>query len=199
MIRAIIFDLSDVCFNEEESPFIKEFAKKYGLDFIEFEKRYTELLHKAENNVITGKEIWRKILPEYGLNLDVGKIIEEMIDGKIAHQETLDFVKKLRRKYKTAFFTNYNEDYWRLIEKRFDLEEYFDMGLVSYQFGARKPAIRGFEYLLKELAVRPEEAAFTDDKAGNLEEPGKLGIHTIQFKNVTELLRSLRVLGVSVE
>src|SRR3989338_2702105 len=187
MIKAIIFDLSDVCFNAEEPPFLIAFAKKHGLDFPDFEKRYMELLHKAENNEISGKKLWETLLVHYGLALYIDGIISEMMADKVAYQPTLDLVKKLRRICKTAFFTNYNEDYWKYIDRKFKLKDYFDIGLVSYMIGARKPAVKGFEYLLKKLGVKPEETVFTDDSAKNLENAETLGIHTIQFKNVEQL------------
>lgn len=214
MIKAVIFDLSDVCFNAEEPPFIKAFAEKHGLDFSEFEKRYLELLHKAENHEISGREIWSTLLTHYGIEVDpssrtfadsvhygasIDKIIAEMMADKVAYQPTLDLVKKLRSTVKTAFFTNYNEDYWKYIDKKFKLSNYFDIGLVSYMIGARKPAVRGFEYLLEKLGVKPEEAIFTDDSAKNLENAKQLGIHTIQFQNVLQLTLDLQALGVSVE
>ena len=199
MIRAIIFDLSDVCSNAEEPPFIKAFAEKHGLDFPEFEKRYMELLYKAENNEISGRELWRILLAQYKPTLDIDEIIADMMSGKVAYQPTLDLVKKLRQTCKTAFFTNYNEDYWKYIDRKFTLKEYFDVELVSYMIGARKPAVNGFQYLLEKLGVNSEEAVFTDDSAKNLENVRKLGIHTIQFQNVVQLARNLRELGVSIE
>lgn len=199
MIKAVIFDLSDVCFNAEEPPFIKAFAEKHGLNFPEFEKRYNELLHKAENHEISGVEVWRIILSQYGIKADIPKIIRDMIADKMPYEETFAFIEKLKKTRKIAFFTNYNEDYWKIIEKRFDFKKYFDIGLVSYMIGARKPAVKGFEYLLEKLGVKPEEAVFTDDSAKNLENAKQLGIYTIQFKNVEQLTCDLRALGVSVQ
>lgn len=199
MIKTIIFDLSDVCFNCEEPPFLIAFAKKYKLDFSDFDKRYQELLYQAENGIITGREVWRRALEHFSITADIDVIISEMIDGKEPFQDTLDLVKRLRENYKTAYFTNYNEDYWKLIEDKFDLTKYFDFGLVSYQIGARKPAVLGFEFILKKFGVKPEEAVFIDDTAKNLENPKKLGIHTIQFKGVSQLATELQGLGVSVE
>jgi len=198
MIKAIIFDLSDVCFSAEEPPFIAAFAKRHSLPFEEFEQEYLRLLVLAENHQISGTELWRRMLKRYNLKLDIGDIIAEMIAGKEPYQDTLDFVKELRKNVKTTYFTNYNEDYWKLIAQKFDLSEYFDFGLVSYEIGARKPSARGFRYLLDKLGVKPEETVFTDDTARNLEEPAKLGIHTIQFRNVAQLRERLSKLACSL-
>lgn len=199
MIKAVIFDLSDVCFNAEEPPFIKAFAAKHGLDFPEFETRYNNFLHKAENHEIAGRDIWKEILTHYGIRENIDGLIRNMIAGKKPYKKTFELIAKLRRICKTAFFTNYNEDYWKLIKRGFDFSNYFDVGLVSYQIGARKPAVKGFKHLLKKLAVKPAEVVFTDDSAKNLENARKLGIRTIQFQNVEQLARDLREKGVSVE
>lgn len=198
MIKAVIFDLSDVCFNSEEPPFLRRFARRHRLPFAEFEKQYLALLYQAENHTLRGKEVWRRLLARYRLKLKVNDIIKEMIDGKRAKKGTIALAAKLRaRGYKTAFFTNYCEDYWKPIAERFDLSEYFDTGLVSYQIGARKPAAKGFAFLLKKLGIAPDEAIFIDDREGNLAEPAKLGIHTVHFTDVPALRKELISLGVA--
>jgi len=197
MIKAVIFDLTNVCFTEEEVPFITAFAKKHGLPFEEFKRYYLELLVDAECGRISGTELWRRILAKYGIAADESLLIAEMMRGKEPIQETLDFVRSLRKNVKTAYFTNYNEDYWKHIAARFDLSEYFDVGLVSYEIGARKPSAAGFAYLLEKLGAKPEEGAFTDDKAENLREPAQMGIHTIQFRGILQLRKDLSVLGVT--
>lgn len=199
MIKVIIFDLSEVCFSSEEPPFLIDFAKKHNLDFTDFDNYYQELLYQAENGKITGKEVWRRVLEHFSVKADIDEIISEMINAKEPFQDTLNLVKKLRKHYKTAFFTNYNEDYWKLIEKSFDFPAYFDFGLVSYQIGARKPAVEGFEFILNKFGVRPDEAVFTDDTAKNLENPKKLGIHTIQFKDANQLVDELESSGVKID
>ena len=198
-IKLIIFDFSGVCFNEEEPPFLIDFAKKYKLPFKEFESIYLDLLKKAEMDQISGEEVWIPILKKYNLKLDIDEIINEMIDRKVMYQEVMDLTKSLRRKYKTSYFTNYNQKYWEIIAPQFDLKPYFDWGIVSYQVKSRKPAIKGFKVILEHFKVKPEEAIFLDDKESNLIEPAKLGLNTILFKNKKQFINELKKLGVEVE
>jgi len=198
-IKLIIFDFSGVCFNEEEPPFLIDFAKKHKLPFKEFELMYLDLLKKAEMDQISGEEIWKPILKKYNLQLDIDQIINEMIDRKVMYQEVMDLAKSLRHKYKTSYFTNYNKKYWEIISPRFDLKPYFDWGIVSYQVKSRKPAIEGFKVILEHFKVKPEEAIFLDDKESNLIEPAKLGLNTILFKNKKQFMEELKRLGVEVE
>ncbi len=196
MIKLIIFDFSNVCFTLEEPPFLIEFARKHHLPFPEFEAFYMKLLHQAEVDLFSGKELWKKVLAKYNLKEDIDLIITEMMEAKEAYQEILDLAKELRKKYETAYFTNYNQDYWVKIEQKFDLKPYFDWGIVSYQVKTRKPAVEGFKIILNHFKVKPEEAIFIDDQEKNLVEAATLGIQTIVFKNKKLLVKELMEKGV---
>lgn len=196
MIKLIIFDFSNVCFTLEEPPFLEEFAQKHKLPFQEFEALYLKLLHQAEVDQLSGKKLWKKILVKYKLKEDVDSIIKEMMDAKEAHQDILNLAKELRKKYKTAYFTNYNQDYWVKIEQKFDLTPYFDWGIVSYQVKTRKPAVEGFKIILNHFKVKPEEAVFIDDQEKNVVEAEKLWIRTILFRDKNQLLQELNRVGI---
>ena len=195
MIKLIIFDFSNVCFNLEEDPFVEKFAKKHKLDPKKFDEEYQQLVQKAEVDEIGGKQIWEVLLQKYHLNGNPSTIIEEMMNTKIAYPEILELAKSLRQNYKTAYFTNYSKDYWDPIARKFDLKPYFDFGIVSYQIQSRKPAPKGFLVILKQFKVKPEEAVFIDDSSRNVVEAGKLGIHTILFKDKKQIQQELRRLG----
>jgi len=197
MIRLVIFDISNVCYNLEEPSYLKAFAARHDLDYRELDKQYQALLVLAEMDEFGGKEVWRRVLEHFGIEEDIDGIIEGMIALKQEMPETLALVKALRAKVKTAYFTNYNRDYWAVIAERFDLEPYFDWGLVSYQAKTRKPAPEGFRIILEHFGVKPEEVVFTDDSAANLVEAAKLGINTIHFTGVEKLKEELAKLGVS--
>ena len=198
MIKLIIFDFSNVCFTLEEPPFLIEFAEKHHLPFREFEKMYLSLLYRAEVNEFSGKEVWNRILKNYNLKANPKTIIETMMNAKQAHQDILALAKELRTRYKTAYFTNYNEEYWKCIERRFDLLPYFNWGVVSYQVKTRKPAVVGFNIILKHFKVQPEEAVFIDDQEKNLVEARTLGIQTILFKDKEQLIKELKKCGVNL-
>ncbi len=199
MIKLIIFDFSNVCFSLEEPPFLQKFSQEHTLNYEEFETAYMGLVKKAEVGEETGINMWKILLEKYHLSGNPQKIIQEMMDAKEAYWDVLELAKKLRLKgCKTSFFTNYNEDYWKLIENRFDLKLYFDFGIVSFQVKSRKPDAEGFNIILRHFNVKPQEAVFTDDSPNNLVEPRKLGIHVIQFKNLKQLIQELKKLCIEI-
>jgi FMN phosphatase YigB (HAD superfamily) len=194
-IKLIIFDLSGVCFDLEEPPYLEKFVKKHELhDQRErFLARYDEMLLKAETGRLAGIELWRILLKEFNLDGEPGTIIKEMMDLKIPHLDVLNMAKKLKEKYTVVYLTNYNKDYWDEILRRFDLSQWFSWGVVSYEIGVRKPAKEGFEFILKKVGVKPEETVFIDDSVENLDGSRRLGIKVIRFESAKSLLKELKV------
>lgn len=194
MIKLIIFDFSGVCFSSEEPEYFAHLAKQFHLDLDDFYGYYLELLPESEVDNANGKDVLRKTFAKFNLKITPEKAIEDMMKLKVMKQETFDLIKELKKDYLVSYFTNYNKDFWEEIERIFDLSEYFDFGLVSYQARSRKPAAEGFKVILDHFNVKPEEAVFLDDNKTNLVEPAKLGIKTIHFQGLKQLKREISAL-----
>ncbi|MBU0471851.1 MAG: HAD-IA family hydrolase [Nanoarchaeota archaeon] len=199
IIKLIIFDLSNVCSNLEEPPYLEEFTKKHNLETEQFMNRYEELLEKAEINKITGTKVWKTLLKEYNLDEKPSEIIKDMISWKKFYPETLKLAKKLAKKYEVVYLTNYNKDYWDEIKKNFNIDEWFSKGFVSYQLKTRKPSPEGFKFIMDKYKVKPEETIFIDDSKKNVDAAAKIGINTIHFNNKKQLLKELKKMGVNIE
>ena len=205
MIKLIIFDFSGVCYSEEEKPYLHIFTDKHKLKFEEVEPFFDELIVKSERDEISGKEVWDKVIKKFTIKkfkikekYSAENIIKEMISLKKENTEMLELAKKLGEKYKTAFFTNYNRDFWQEVEKIFNPAHYFNFGIVSYQINSRKPEPKGFLGILEHFKVKPEEAIFTDDSLKNVLKAKELGINAIHFKNIEQFKEELNKLGVVV-
>ena len=186
MIKLIIFDLSNVCFNSEEDIFLEKFCRKHNLNLMEMSEFYYGLNEKSERDEISGEEVWKKVLTKYKIKAQPIQVMIDVMRLKKPVPKTLQFIKGLRKKYKTAYLTNYNKAYWNIMEKKFDLSEWFDYGIVSFQIKHRKPEAEGFTAIMTCFGVKPEETVFTDDAEKNLVQAGKLGIHTIHFKTIRQ-------------
>jgi len=191
MIKLIIFDLSGVCFTNEEPIYLADLCKKYKYDYKEFDNFYQSLLVKAEKDEITGEQVWKEVLKRYPLPKTISQIVDEMMQLKQPHLETLNFAKELKDKIKTVYLTNYNKLYWNAISKKFRMDEWFSEGFVSYHLKDRKPAIKCFEIILQKYNLKPEEIIFLDDSKPNLENAKKLGMNTILFTNINQLKRDI--------
>jgi len=192
-IKLVIFDLSNVCFSMEEPPFIHDFCLEYNLDEQKFDAEYQTLLKKAEVDEMSGTEVWERMLKAYKISGNPKKIIKKMMDKKYEHQAVLDLVRKIKDLgLPVVYLTNYNKDYWELIAKRWDMNNYFSSGLVSYQIKVRKPAREGFIKLMDTYKVKPDETLFIDDMKQNLEKAKECGIGGHLFSSVSELKEFLK-------
>ena len=80
----------------------------------------------------------------------------------------------------------------------FDLRRDFQVFFSSCYLHTRKPEEMIFRIAL-EVTQRPaEECVFIDDRPLNLENPRKLGITTIHYKNAEQLRAELKKCGVEV-
>lgn len=74
----------------------------------------------------------------------------------------------------------------------------FDVEVLSFRLGFRKPDKRYFQYCLDQAQSSAEGCVFIDDVAANVRAAGDLGIHGIQYSAECDLPARLRELGVEL-
>jgi HAD superfamily hydrolase (TIGR01509 family) len=196
MIKLIIFDFSGVCYTEEEEPYMGKFSHRHKIGYKSLMEFYMPLILRAQKGEFGGREVIIKVLDRFNIKDDPDKIIKDMMAVKKEKHDTLKLVKHLSHKYKIAYFTNYDEDFFREFDRRFKPAQYFDYGIVSYQILSKKPEPEGFVKIMKQFKVHPEEVVFTDDNEANLVNAKALGINTIHFKDIEYFKKELKKLGV---
>lgn len=192
MVKLIIFDLSGVLFNNEEREYLNGFAERHKLSFEEVRTYYKKLIEMAEKDEVTAEYAWAKIFKRFDVNQDIAATIRDVIKMKKADNSMLEFVKELRKKYKTAYLTNYARAYWEPIKKAFPFSDYFDYGAASCDIGARKSSRKGFERIMFYFEIKPEECIFVDDKEENLAEAKSMGIKAVHFKERESFLEEMK-------
>lgn len=68
------------------------------------------------------------------------------------------------------------------IREYYDIEQYFDLSIVSSEVGIRKPEEEIFKLTLTRLDCPPEECTYIDDNPDNLAVAQKLGCQTVLFR-----------------
>lgn len=81
--------------------------------------------------------------------------------------------------------------------EKFGLGKIFRVFVSSCFVGLRKPESEIYRLALEITQIPAEECCFIDDRAANLECPAKLGMHTIEMRQVGQLRGDLGKLGVS--
>lgn len=117
----------------------------------------------------------------------------EYIDsGEQKNSELLEYIKALRKQYKTALLSNIGRG---SLEKRFtnkELDQLFDVVVASGEVGVAKPEARIYELTAERLDVRTDECIFIDDRVEYVEGAQAVGMRAVLFTSNQELFATLR-------
>lgn len=170
MIKAIIFDCWNTLFytNLEPHPF-KEFAEKiekdiHNYDFLKiFEKHF--MLERHNKIEVPIKQILSELDIEASDKLvkELKKIYMKAFEYQEAFPETLNILKKLKKRYRLGLITNTEHRGLGILEKKFKIKEIFDVVLASYEMMMMKPNPKVFKLMLKKLDIKKDEAIMVGD------------------------------------
>lgn len=192
MIKAIIFDFGGVITTRGYLLWMKE-------EIPNFEKNklfYDNLSNKYDLGMITHDEFTKIIAKESGVEKD---IIWEKIFNKIkANKELLKIIHKLKKNYKIALLTNFHHKPLNDLITKYDLENYFDLKVISSLHKLHKPDSKIFRRTLRSLNIKPEEAIFIDDSQKYINGGKKIGIKSLLFTTNQKLREDLISCGINV-
>lgn len=107
--------------------------------------------------------------------------------------ETAEFYDQLRGRARLFAFTNTNplhQEKWEQLYAT-DLKR-FERIFSSSTMGLRKPEASAFQFILKELGVRPDQIVFVDDLLENVNAARGLGIRSVHFCDARPAIQELR-------
>jgi putative hydrolase of the HAD superfamily len=154
---------------------------------------------------MASEQFWSEILAARGITdpqvvtafaADIFKGSEEI------HPEMAALLEELHGRYKLAVVSNadWTEEVMRRdFLSQFGLSDLFDVVVTSTSAGAAKPDPAIYEMTLQRLAVRPEEAIFTDDLPLFTEAAAALGMHAFTFTTPEAFRHYLVRMGVLEE
>jgi len=175
---------------------------RFNVDKAEFEERHPEANDAWEKGLITVEEYLHRTVFWEPRSFSM----EEFLDAMKAESQVLDgtalgVLENLAASVDVDLGMLNNEarelnDY-RI--ETFGLRGYFDFFFSSCYVGLRKPSPQMYQLALDVLQCEPDEVAFVDDRANNVEAAASLGIHAIRYQGAEQLERELAALGVEAE
>lgn len=202
MIKNIIFDLGNVLIEYNPEKFISKFVgKKNRKDFYErvFGSREWQDLDRGTLEYDKAVEIFTKDLPAEKESIE--KLFREKIQGVLFPiEENLKILKILKEKgYNLYILSNFHKESYMEIEKRCELEKYFDGKIISCDVKLLKPEREIYEKITEKYGLDPYETLFIDDTLVNVESAQKIGISIIHLKEKEKLKEELeRVLQIEL-
>ncbi len=211
LFKALIFDLGDTLILTDQWDYDKcltRLLKSLQHDNIMVSISFEEFRHvyfKVRNQMYLESEESLKevdfclrisrILTNFNYNINhkspmVTRAVEAFIEAFIKDVRMEDYVPslltKLKEKYKLGLVSNfaYAPGFWNIL-RHFNLTRFFDVVVVSGEFGLRKPHPKIFEEAIKTLGVEASEAVFVGDSLkADIYGAKRLGFKTILVENV---------------
>jgi putative hydrolase of the HAD superfamily len=191
-IKNIVFDFGGVIVDINRTVAIRKF-KKIGIDNIEELLdiyRQRGIFRKIEDGSMSREDFYEEICRLMGKRIDSRDIDQCWLDFIImpVEQTKLDYILKLRTKYKVFLLSNTNDIImsWAMSEKFSPagkpLDCYFDKLFLSYKLGCMKPDLDIFHIMIKLSGINPEETLFIDDSEANIAAGNTMGFKTFLFK-----------------
>ena len=145
--------------------------------------------YKADIGELTSLEVWEAI----GFKGDLEKIEEEYLDTIELSDGVIDFIEKVKDKYKLAIISNDSSRWSKFLREKFDINRYFDVISISGDLKIQKPDEQIFLLTIEKLGVNAEDCIYVDDRTGNLDAAKKVGMNPVLLNS-----RNVAYEGVTV-
>ena len=143
-------------------------------------------------------DMWKKILvilKKTDKENDVLELIKDEFTTEV-NKDVVDIIKILQEKgYITGLISNNSSRINKEI-KNAGLEKFFETIVISQDVGCMKPDKRIFDIFCKKINIKNDELIFIDDSENSLKNANEVGYTPVLFKNVDDLKKKLKELGV---
>jgi len=198
MIKTIFFDIGGVLLtNGWDRHQRRATIDEFGLPYEEFQDRHDFVAHDFE----TGHLDLQEYLTRTVFYRDRAFSRAAFTASILAHSQelpgTLDFLDQLvPTRLQLASLNNESREINEHRIRSFRLYDRLSLFMSSCYLGVKKPDAAIYRLALQITQRRPEECAFIDDRALNLECATDHGITGIQFTGIEDLRSRLSELGV---
>lgn len=116
---------------------------------------------------ITFYDFIKELIQQRNLPEKTFDVIQELWEESRKHvklyTDTIETLKRLKKKYSLALLSNSAEREALEVIDRFDLKKYFEKIFISSQLGVSKPNPKAFQLVLDHFQIKPEQTIFVGD------------------------------------
>jgi glucose-1-phosphatase len=196
-IRAVIWDMGGVLIRTEDHRSRDRLAERFGLTSSAIEELVYghEAGKKAQRGEVTYAAHWEYLARELSLSpVQVEEFQRLFWGGDKLDHELVNYVRSLRRHYKTALLSNAFDDVRHMVRDVWKIADAFDELIISAEVGVMKPDPKIYQIALEKLGVSAPEAVFIDDFDHNVNAARALNIFAIRFRNSVQVRTDLNAL-----
>lgn len=193
-VSALLFDLGGVILNLDYIRTIEAFRL---LGKSDFEESYAQAQQDDTFDRFEKGEISPSEFRDYIRSIINKDITDDKIDDAWNAMlldlpaERIDFLKELKSQFRIYLYSNTNaihlKKFQEIIEAAYGekslLENVFHKTYYSHIIGMRKPNANGFEHILSEQNLSPQEVIFIDDSLQHVKGASAIGINAVHLEN----------------
>lgn len=143
-------------------------------------------------NLTTG-EFYREVKQLAQMEISRSEFVKFWTDVFTPNWDMIDLIAgELKGNYPLFVLSNINRLHFQFIADKFDILDWFDQCIVSYEVEAIKPEPPIYHFLSDKSGLEPSDHLFVDDQLENVEGARSLGwtgIHFDSFERFREELR----------
>jgi putative hydrolase of the HAD superfamily len=177
-----------------------EAVQTFGLDWEEFRERHDLSFPAFDSGQITLNQYLDRTLFYRPRPFTREEFTAFMFAQSREYPETRAVLSSVARagRYFVASINNEPRELNNYRIEAFGLRKDFEAFFSSCYLNARKPEETIYRIALEVTQRAPETAVFIDDRALNLENPRRLGMHVVHHQTAEQLRNDLRALGIEV-
>ena len=154
---------------------------------------------EVDRGTATPEEFVRRLARRTGLGeAALTKLVQAVPASLVPFPGTVDLLYRLKaRGYPLYCLSNMGHASIDYLERRHRFFEVFAGKVISCRVNLCKPDAAIFAHALSTYKLKPQETVFIDDVEKNASAAAQLGIRTVHLRDVADLERELRALGVT--
>jgi HAD superfamily hydrolase (TIGR01549 family) len=187
MIKAIVFDCFGLFFDDPVFEYVLDPNSPSAIA-----KELDEMDDSSSRGEITKKEFVARAAEL--LNQPEDDLEKRFFHSTKRNEDLIDLSQFLRKDYRIALLSNIGADMMGGFFSQRDLEELFDVAIISGAIKIAKPDPRIFRIACLQLGVSPDEAVMVDDVEEYCQGARSIGMQAIHYENFGQFKQELQAL-----
>jgi putative hydrolase of the HAD superfamily len=178
-IKVIAFDFWGIF--AEMNPPMNKYVKERGIKLEKYSRKIHSLIVYHDLGKISEEEFLQKCSKIIKLNLPY-PLLKYVYKPKTLNSNLIKIIKKLKKKFKIVLISNNNKEYCKEYLFKTKLNKLFNMIILSYQVGYRKPSPKIYKILIRKTNCKPSDVLYIDDEKSKLPPAKKIGFKTLLYQ-----------------
>lgn len=201
MIRTCLFDMGNVLLHFSHDRMCQQMGTLCGKTGDDFRRLLLDsgVQWEFERGLMSAEEFHRHFQELAGTAVDFQELITAASDIFELNRPMTEILESLKKQeYRLVLFSNTSVWHYEFIRRRFEILNFFDQHVLSFEVNAIKPEPEMYRAGLRAIRCMPQECFYTDDIPKYVETGRKYGFDAEVFSDADRLVRQLAARGVKV-